>query len=60
MTTRAFAHQHYGKSLFNQGRFSEALERFSTALGIREAAAAPEDQIASSRQAIAAARSRTL
>ena len=52
---RAFAHQHLGKSLFDQGQFAAAAERFKAALRIREAIAAPGDQIASSRQALAAA-----
>lgn len=55
---RAFAHQHYGKSLFDQGRFAAAERHFSTALRLRTAAGAPEDQTASSRQARAAAADR--
>ena len=50
----AFGYQHLGKSRFDQGRDGEALELFQRALAIREATAAPADQIASSRQAIAA------
>lgn len=57
---RAFAHQHYGKSLFDQGRFSAAVEQFSTALRIRESVPAPQDQIASSRPALTAAAQRIL
>lgn len=52
---RAFARQHLGKSLFDQGDFAGAREQFTAALRIRVALAAPEDQIASSRQALAAA-----
>ncbi|WP_166356339.1 tetratricopeptide repeat protein [Phytoactinopolyspora limicola] len=57
-TLLAFAHQHYGKSLFDQGRAAAAAEQFGAALRLREAVDAPADQLASSRQAIDAARSR--
>jgi tetratricopeptide (TPR) repeat protein len=52
---QAFAHQHYGKSLFDQGQLAEAAEQFTAALRLRENVGAPEDQLASSRQALAAA-----
>lgn len=55
---RAFAHQHLGKSLFDQGAFEAAAEQFTAALHIRADIAAPEDQIESSRQALAAAMKR--
>lgn len=51
---RYFARQHGGKSLFDQGRYDEALGQFAHALALRLASAAPADQIASSRQAIRA------
>jgi tetratricopeptide (TPR) repeat protein len=54
----AFGYQHLGKSRFDQGRYREALELFEAALAVRESFGAPADQIASSRQAIAAARHR--
>lgn len=52
----AFAHQHYGKSLFDQKRFAEAEHHFGAALELRERVCAPADQARSSRQALAAAR----
>ena len=54
----AFGYQHLGKSRFDEGRHDEALQLFEAALAIRVASEAPADQIASSRQAIAAARRR--
>ncbi|PZR53118.1 hypothetical protein DNL40_08935 [Xylanimonas oleitrophica] len=52
----AFALQHSAKSLFDQRRHAEALDRFTEALRLREADGAPADQIASTRQALAATR----
>jgi tetratricopeptide (TPR) repeat protein len=54
----AFGRQHFGKSRFDEGRYAEALELFERALEIRLANAAPADQIASSRHAIAVTRHR--
>jgi tetratricopeptide (TPR) repeat protein len=54
----AFGRQHFGKSRYDEGRYAEALELFERALAIRLASDAPADQIASSRQAIAATRQR--
>ena len=54
----AFGRQHLGKSRFDEGRYTEALELFERALAIRLASSAPADQIASSRQAVAATRHR--
>lgn len=53
-----FALQHAGKSLFDQRRFSEALEHFEKALKIRLAMQAPEDQIESTKLAIEATKNR--
>ncbi|WP_235019849.1 tetratricopeptide repeat protein [Ruania rhizosphaerae] len=55
-----FAWQHGGKSLFDQDRYDEALEWFLTALRLRQEAGAPDDQLASTRQAIAATRRRLM
>ncbi|ASN39963.1 hypothetical protein CGQ24_13695 [Arthrobacter sp. 7749] len=52
LTIAAFAHQHIGKMYFDQHRCEEALEKFQTALALRQAAQSPEDQIASTLQAI--------
>lgn len=52
---RYFARQHGGKSLFDQGRYDEALGMFADALALRLAAGAPQDQIDASRQAVRAA-----
>lgn len=52
----AFAHQHIGKMRFDQGRLDEALEHFTNALQLRQELGAPDDQIASTQQAIAAVR----
>jgi hypothetical protein len=54
----AFGRQHFGKSRFDEGRDGEALALFERALAIRLASDAPADQIASSRQAVAATRHR--
>jgi hypothetical protein len=54
----AFGRQHFGKSRFDERRYAEALELFERALAIRLANGAPADQLASSRQAIAATRHR--
>ena len=51
---RAFAHQHLGKLQFDQGDLSASERSFRAALALREASQAPADQIASSRQALAA------
>lgn len=48
----AFAWQHLGKLYFDQGRFHDALESFESALVLRLELQSPEDQVASSRQAI--------
>jgi tetratricopeptide (TPR) repeat protein len=58
MAMTAFGRQHFGKSRFDEGRYAEALELFERALAIRLANAAPADQIASSRHAIAVTRHR--
>ena len=55
---RTFALQHLGKSRFDEGRLDESLAMFEQALTLRLRIGAPDDQIASSRQAIAAARAR--
>lgn len=52
---RAFAHQHLGKSLYDQARYVEAAHRFRTALRLRRSANAPADQQESSAQALASA-----
>ena len=57
-TMLAFAFQHLGKSRFDENRLSEALDLFEQAHALRERIGAPDDQLASSRQAIAAARAR--
>jgi hypothetical protein len=46
------------KSRFDEGRDREALDLFEAAPAIRVASGAPADQVASSRQAIAAVRHR--
>jgi tetratricopeptide (TPR) repeat protein len=53
-TLLAFAIQHRGKSWFDEGRLDDALESFRRALDLRERLDAPADQVASSRQAVAA------
>lgn len=53
----AFAYQHWGKSLFDQGRYAAAADRFARALALREAAG-DEELIASSRVALGTARAR--
>ena len=53
-TLLAFALQHHGKSRFDEGRLDEALSLFQRALELRERLDAPDDQLASSRQAVAA------
>lgn len=53
----AFTHQHLGKMRFDQGKVAIAQLHFEQALRIREEEGAPEDQLASSRQALAVARS---
>ena len=52
-----FAHQHYGKSLFDQGRYKEAEAQFSQALALREAKGNVELE-ESSRSALDTARAR--
>lgn len=54
----AFADQHQGKARFDEGRTAEALALFERALARRIAENAPEDQINSTRQALAAAKAR--
>lgn len=53
-----FALQHYGKSKFDQGDYALAVECFTQALTLRERRNAPEDQLASTRLALATARQR--
>ena len=57
-TMSAFALQHLGKSRFDEDRLDEALHLFEQALAVRLRVTATDDQIASSRQAIAATRAR--
>jgi tetratricopeptide (TPR) repeat protein len=57
-TMLAFTLQHLGKSRFDEGRLDDALALFERALALRRRVGAPDDQIASSVQAIAATRSR--
>jgi hypothetical protein len=54
----AFALQHLGKSRFDEARLDEALVLFEQALALRRGSGAPDDQIASSEQAITATRAR--
>jgi tetratricopeptide (TPR) repeat protein len=54
----AFGQQHLGKCLYDQGRDEEALACFEQALAIRRAVQVPADQLASSEQAVRAARHR--
>jgi hypothetical protein len=54
----AFAFQHLGKSRFDENRPGEALDLFEQAHVLRQRIDAPDDQLASSRQAIAAAGAR--
>lgn len=51
----AFTHQHAGKNDYDQGHFADAREHFARALAIREAYELPDEQLASSRLALAAA-----
>lgn len=55
-----FAYQHMGKNFFDQQRWAEAIHCFENALQIRIGKKAPEDQIESSRQSLATAKSRLL
>lgn len=48
----AAAHQHWGKCLFEQGRYLEAAEEFAAALQARRAAGADPDLVASSTTAL--------
>jgi tetratricopeptide (TPR) repeat protein len=52
----AFTHQHAGKNDYDQGHWADARDHFMRALALREELELPEDQIASSRTALAAAR----
>src|SRR5690606_28543443 len=54
----AFAHQHAGRNHVDQGRHAEAVASFRAALALREAHAAPADQLDSTRGALAAAERR--
>jgi tetratricopeptide (TPR) repeat protein len=54
LTLLAFGWQHLGKSRFDERRFDEALMLFRRAHELRGRLGAPNDQIASSEQAIAA------
>ncbi|MGV2952754.1 tetratricopeptide repeat protein [Glutamicibacter sp. AGC46] len=51
----AFAWQHLGKLHFDQGQFADALQSFESALVLRQELKSPEDQLASTRQAICTA-----
>ncbi|WP_431493318.1 hypothetical protein [Glutamicibacter sp.] len=59
-TLEAFALQHHGKLYFDKGQFDQALGCFSSSLSLRQTLDASEDQLASSRLAVAAAESRLL
>lgn len=52
LSLAAFARQHLGKMYFDQGRFSDALRSFKSALVLRQELQSPEDQLASTRLAI--------
>jgi hypothetical protein len=52
----AFTRQHAGKNAYDQGLYSEAEIQFVFALTLRESFELPDDQIESSRIALAAAR----
>jgi tetratricopeptide (TPR) repeat protein len=54
----AFTYEHAGKNFYDQGDYTRAEELFAQALAIREELELPEDQIESSRLALAAARAR--
>ena len=54
----AFTHQHAGKNDYDQGRFAAAADHFAAALSIRTEFELPADQVASSTQALDAARRR--
>jgi tetratricopeptide (TPR) repeat protein len=54
----AFAHQHAGRNHVDQGRLAEAAAAFAAALEIRLAIGAPDDQVESSRGALAHATAR--
>jgi tetratricopeptide (TPR) repeat protein len=54
----AFTHQHAGKNSYDQGHFADAREHFARALAIREQYELPDDQLASSKLALAAAERR--
>jgi tetratricopeptide (TPR) repeat protein len=58
LTLLAFGWQHLGKCRFDESRFDEALMLFQRAHELRRRLGAPHDQVASSEQAIAAARAR--
>jgi len=54
----AFTYQHAGMNFYDQGDHVRAEELFARALAIREELELPDDQIESSRLALAAARAR--
>jgi tetratricopeptide (TPR) repeat protein len=54
----AFTYQHAGRNFYDQGDYGRAEELFAQALAIREDLELPEDQVESSRLALAAARAR--
>lgn len=56
----AFTRQQAGKNDYEQGRYADAEWQFIQALVLRETFELPEDQIASSKQALAAARQRKI
>ncbi len=51
----AFTHQHAGKNDYDQGHWGDARDHFARALAIREELELPENEIESSRVALAAA-----
>ena len=52
----AFTHEQAGKNSYDQGDFAAARDQFGRALALRQEFELPEDQIASARTALAAAR----
>ncbi|MGH8961176.1 MAG: hypothetical protein ACRDWT_08205 [Jatrophihabitantaceae bacterium] len=51
----AFTHQHAGKNDYDQGHYADARDHFARALGIRQRYELPDEQLAASRIALAAA-----
>jgi tetratricopeptide (TPR) repeat protein len=52
----AFTHQHAGQNDYDQRRYDDAAEHFAAALELRRRHELPDEQIASSERALAAAR----